>query len=180
MRLPQLTLFLSLFFWGDRGCTPGMWKFLGQGWNSCYRGDNARSLTTRPLGNSNVPSFWCCDLSVHFSLKPKAHSWSSLLKLLTLEIKWPSFMYLQKHCVWFSLPEISPLGTGSVTLEVAIPPTMGSGLWHQASGFGFKLGPEVEWGGKKQPYSGVLWTVVGKSRHQPGSSPLAEKPLLAF
>lgn len=38
-----------------------------------------------------------------------------LVKMLPLEIKHPSFMYLEEHHIWFSLPETSPPGMRSVT-----------------------------------------------------------------
>lgn len=42
-------LFLFLIF---LGCVHGVWKFPGQGVNCHQSSDNARSLTSRPLGNS--------------------------------------------------------------------------------------------------------------------------------
>ena len=41
---------LAFFFFF--GLAYGMQKFLGQGLNLCYSGDNVESLTTRSLGNS--------------------------------------------------------------------------------------------------------------------------------
>ena len=37
--------------------TCSMWKFPGQRWNPRHRGDNTRSLTTRPPGNSQMNLF---------------------------------------------------------------------------------------------------------------------------
>ena len=51
------------------GCTQGMWKFLGQGWNPCHSSDNTRSLTVRPSGNSkNTFSFFLFFLQPHLQL----------------------------------------------------------------------------------------------------------------
>ena len=85
-----LSFFLSFFFFFFFCCICGTWKFLGQGLNLIHSCSNARSLITRPPGNSfssiffnvHTHSIWkfpgqrwnlscSCDLS-HYSDKTRS------------------------------------------------------------------------------------------------------------
>ena len=60
--------------WGSVGHAWGMWKFLGQGSNPSHSSsDNAKSLTTRPPGNSSTILFWLPKL---YGLAWKQEVWS--------------------------------------------------------------------------------------------------------
>ena len=61
------------------GHTLSMQKFLGQGWNSHHSSDNARSLITRPAGNSFFFPSLLLLVTVHFTVTRQNHLFYSFL-----------------------------------------------------------------------------------------------------
>ena len=91
----NLFFFFFFFFFG---CDHGMWKFLGQGSIPSHSNDNAKSLTTRPPGNSFTLFFFFNPLKIRLIYGLSIISvWMSVL------MSAPQFWFLCKFLVSFEI-----------------------------------------------------------------------------
>ena len=128
---------------------------------------NSSPLCCLSVSFLHSPSFWGCHCLR--TLHPhRARAVSSPREKLPLEVQWPSFMYLQNHCVWFSSPETCPPGTGAMTLPIGAGGAQPDGLLGETPGLCIRVWTLTwDWGCGK-----ILWEEPpNHSTHFGGEAP---------